>query len=548
MKALRLGFEKLLNFVWGVPTGFVLVDVVSVQSTGTEELVYDMTTADHEFVANGLLIHNCHQAVTQIDKYRGFEEQGHGSHWKAWMVRVGLDPRRFDPQPNSTYMSPTEKREHEDKLAQQKKAQEKTNEILREENLQRLNPYTLKLGMPCHALIKGELVMCRVLLDITHKGSAYYIVFTYHNLRARKTGESSTYSFVKPTDLYSINDPSQMMNSDWDYHVLQVAKYFIGKYYKGYAAVSKLSQLDRDMGVATPAPAAPVEPLKPIPYLDYQLKPGTPVEILDENGNAVNRPGRVLIRTPDDYWLLMEPFHFNKVRAGEPTKFTKLLARSLGPLGYKAHVTTSEWDQAVYESCVKLIDEYYAGDRAAIMKNNLKAQIGLEAYDRIGEGNNPAPVPFAVSAEAGQLIADTIFGLLQKFPLVKKAYKGWTADESNAVSFNKETGKINIPRSRLENRTLLEADRKAIVHTVTQGFGFALDQAVIASLNPANQGAWHLAKSGARSKAKFVTKTASDYPARWFSEQFTTEMLYLHDGNRETPVQDLIKSFSGNFQ
>lgn len=85
---------------------FVFEKILSVQATGQVEDVYDMTTEAHQFVANGLVVHNCHQAVDTLDRVPYDKAtKGHGTHWQEWMRKVGLDPRRFDPTDDVEYQS-----------------------------------------------------------------------------------------------------------------------------------------------------------------------------------------------------------------------------------------------------------------------------------------------------------------------------------------------------------------------------------------------------------------------------------------------------------
>lgn len=88
---------------------FVFDRVESITLYGTEP-VYDMTTSAGEFVANGLVIHNCHQAVTDLeppgsDMAEWRLAKGHGPLWKKWMVNCGLSPNRYDTRRNEEYMN-----------------------------------------------------------------------------------------------------------------------------------------------------------------------------------------------------------------------------------------------------------------------------------------------------------------------------------------------------------------------------------------------------------------------------------------------------------
>lgn len=59
--------------------------------------------ADEHFV-NEIIVHEmCHQATYVDLGYVEQDEQGHGPKWQAWMRKVGLDPRRFDPTESQAY-------------------------------------------------------------------------------------------------------------------------------------------------------------------------------------------------------------------------------------------------------------------------------------------------------------------------------------------------------------------------------------------------------------------------------------------------------------
>lgn len=73
---------------------------------GTMVLADYLFNARPEFILEILLHEICHQAVDTLDKVpHDPATKGHGPHWQAWMKRVGLDPRRFDPTDAVEYMS-----------------------------------------------------------------------------------------------------------------------------------------------------------------------------------------------------------------------------------------------------------------------------------------------------------------------------------------------------------------------------------------------------------------------------------------------------------
>lgn len=64
--------------------------------------------AQEDFVNEIILHEQCHQAVfVDLGKVETVD-RGHGPAWKAWMVKVGLDPRRYDPTEDYTYLTKQE--------------------------------------------------------------------------------------------------------------------------------------------------------------------------------------------------------------------------------------------------------------------------------------------------------------------------------------------------------------------------------------------------------------------------------------------------------
>lgn len=76
--------------------------------------------ASQEFFVETFLHEMCHQAVSEIDRKIEYENQSHGPLWASWMRKVGLNPLRFDPVGNATYMTDKE-RDHYNKTRDQYK-------------------------------------------------------------------------------------------------------------------------------------------------------------------------------------------------------------------------------------------------------------------------------------------------------------------------------------------------------------------------------------------------------------------------------------------
>jgi predicted SprT family Zn-dependent metalloprotease len=94
--------------------------------------------ATQNFFVEVFLHEQCHQAVSEIDHVVDRTEKGHGPNWQRWMRKVGLNPLRFDPNENSTYMNPQEKKDYEERLARR----DASLEEIKEQNLKRMPMYT----------------------------------------------------------------------------------------------------------------------------------------------------------------------------------------------------------------------------------------------------------------------------------------------------------------------------------------------------------------------------------------------------------------------
>jgi len=80
-----------------------------------------MFNASQNFFVEVFLHEMCHQATSELSIMNDAEaadnrkHMGHGRVWASWMRQVGLNPLRYDPNENSTYMTEEEREEHEQK-------------------------------------------------------------------------------------------------------------------------------------------------------------------------------------------------------------------------------------------------------------------------------------------------------------------------------------------------------------------------------------------------------------------------------------------------
>jgi predicted SprT family Zn-dependent metalloprotease len=113
------------------------------------EVAPRLYNAHQNFFVEIFLHEMCHQAVSEIDRVFDRTEQGHGPHWQAWMRKVGLNPRRFDPNDNTTYMKDHEKEAYERKKEEVQQKREVVKEKIQEQGLRHM----YRIDEPCLATV-----------------------------------------------------------------------------------------------------------------------------------------------------------------------------------------------------------------------------------------------------------------------------------------------------------------------------------------------------------------------------------------------------------
>src|SRR5690606_782390 len=59
--------------------------------------------SDVQVAAEVILHEMAHQATHEISHDFDWSQKGHGPTWRSWMVKIGLNPNRFDSRGNYTY-------------------------------------------------------------------------------------------------------------------------------------------------------------------------------------------------------------------------------------------------------------------------------------------------------------------------------------------------------------------------------------------------------------------------------------------------------------
>lgn len=109
--------------------------------------------ASQNFFVEVVLHEMCHQAVSEIDGTREAIAQGHGPAWERWMRKVGLNPLRYDPNDNTTYMTPKELADKAVKDAANKARVAENNEVKESKGLQRVMPSD---NLPVTVVVNGK--------------------------------------------------------------------------------------------------------------------------------------------------------------------------------------------------------------------------------------------------------------------------------------------------------------------------------------------------------------------------------------------------------
>jgi hypothetical protein len=150
-----------------------------------------------DFFVEIFLHEMCHQAVTDIDKSFSMEEAGHGAEWKAWMVKVGLNPRRFDPNPNETYMS--------------KKELKNDPAGLLRKRAQSYEDIPLKSGVQVTYVYSGRLRNGCTMGLVNKSGIDYWCMFDEDNVM------SHSWALVKPQNIFPYQGNKSMQSYDTTY-------------------------------------------------------------------------------------------------------------------------------------------------------------------------------------------------------------------------------------------------------------------------------------------------------------------------------------------
>jgi hypothetical protein len=132
--------------------GLFIYDTKKLYGPGTLWISDRIFNAKEAFINEVVLHEMCHQATSCLDKVNDPSEGGHGREWQAWMRRVGLDPRRFDPTEETVYQDKATQAISEDKL---NRAYGPRTPVAEYKNLEKVSSPT---SLEVLVLIKGRLM------------------------------------------------------------------------------------------------------------------------------------------------------------------------------------------------------------------------------------------------------------------------------------------------------------------------------------------------------------------------------------------------------
>lgn len=166
--------------------------------------------ATQNFFVEIVLHEACHQAVSEIDKSRDYEKQGHGPQWTKWMRHVGLNPSRFDPNDNTVYMTPQELKQEEEKKAARQVIIDKTKQMVQEKGLKPIWPEPnkfatiLREGKEYHGILAGRW---------KHKGREVWSFIPEENLERFRTTKTLAWLNTWPNVIYEYQGTNQALLS-----------------------------------------------------------------------------------------------------------------------------------------------------------------------------------------------------------------------------------------------------------------------------------------------------------------------------------------------
>lgn len=194
----------------------------------TLEVSPRLFNASQNFFVEVFLNEMCHQAVSEIDRVRENENKGHGPLWTKWMKHVGLNPRRYDPNDNTVYMTEKEKKEFEKRKEENKQKLEIRKDMAKELGLHNVYPME---GMNATIFTNGKpvygMLVCK---GRKQQGREVWAFLPESTVTAIKDISGIPYLNVYSTQVYSYGgtDP-QHATPAWDILLAALGKSICGK-------------------------------------------------------------------------------------------------------------------------------------------------------------------------------------------------------------------------------------------------------------------------------------------------------------------------------
>lgn len=209
-KNLALRMKKLLTQV-------IFEEIVDITASKLVVPVYDMTTSAGQFVANGFVVHNCHQAVSRINNVVDRTKGGHGAQWETWMRHCGLTPSRYSVYDNSQFATEDQKRE----LTEQKLRKEQAQLHVKNQNMRHAS---LVEGAPAQYFDPKTNQWVKGALACKHDRAGKRWAFV-------KDPRSTSFGIIPSDWFYAVpeNERQTYLTESWTHAASQIVKYYANK-------------------------------------------------------------------------------------------------------------------------------------------------------------------------------------------------------------------------------------------------------------------------------------------------------------------------------
>lgn len=171
--------------------------------------------ASQNFFLEVFMHEMCHQAVSEVDKVRD-TNKGHGPVWAKWMKHVGLNPLRFDPNDNTTYITEDEKAEHQEEQDKRRAVREKNKQVIENRSMRHTYPANDK---PASIIIDGHVLNGLIICPSVKNGIKWAFMPDSYAARVNSSFSNVSWKIAKPEHLYEYqgDNAEQYKNQTWQH-------------------------------------------------------------------------------------------------------------------------------------------------------------------------------------------------------------------------------------------------------------------------------------------------------------------------------------------